>query len=231
MSPQEAVRRGSTAQAAAYRFVKRHIAGLPPEGRSFLTESEIARSAGTSRTPVREAFLRLEAEGFLQIVPGKGAFVPSISDTEVHAVMEARELVEHWCVRNAATAATEFVGELDRLVADQQKLLHDPIGFIERDRAFHRAIVGQAGNPVLADFYESLRDRQVRMGLRAVSNSEDRSRTVLAEHAGIVDALRSRDPDRASAALAAHLASTMRAMRLQRVASTPSRLFLTDLTE
>lgn len=215
-SPQAAGQHGS-AQDVTYRFVKQRIAELPPGGGTFLTESEVARASGTSRTPVREAFLRLEAEGFLQIVPKKGAFVPPISDAEVRAVMEARELVEHWCVRAVLPAGADFLDGLDRLVAEQNGLITDPVGFIDCDRAFHRTIVQQAGNPVLAEFYESLRDRQVRMGLRAVSNEQNRSRTVLTEHAAIVDALRSGDPGRATDALVAHLDSTMDALHLPRI--------------
>lgn len=205
--------RGS-AQDVTYRFLKQRIAELPRDGGTFLTESEVAQAAGTSRTPVREALLRLEAEGLLQIVPKKGAFVPPISDAEVRAVMEARELVERWCICQVMPAGADFVAELDRLLMGQERVIDDPVAFIDCDRAFHRAIVRQAGNPVLAEFYESLRDRQVRMGLRAVANDENRARTVLAEHAAIVDALRSGDPAGAGDALTTHLSSTMAALHL-----------------
>lgn len=63
---------------------------MPRHEGVFLTEGAAAAATGTSRTPVREALLRLEAEGFLQIVPKKGAFVPPISDAEVESVMQAR---------------------------------------------------------------------------------------------------------------------------------------------
>ncbi|NIH80216.1 GntR family transcriptional regulator [Amycolatopsis viridis] len=207
--------RRRSAQDVTYRFLKQRIAELPRDGGTFLTESEVAQEAGTSRTPVREALLRLEAEGFLEIVPKKGAFVPPISDAEVRAVMEARELVEHWCLRRLLPAGEDFLGELDRLVERQRELIEDPVGFIDCDRAFHRAIVRRAGNAVLAEFYEGLRDRQVRMGLRAVRTGDDRAARVLAEHAAIVDTLRSGDPAKAGEALSAHLASTMAALRLE----------------
>ncbi|CCH32823.1 GntR family transcriptional regulator [Actinosynnema sp. NPDC047251] len=205
---------GGSAQDTTYRWLKQHIATLPPDDGTFLTESGVAQAAGTSRTPVREALLRLEAEGFLRIMPKKGAFVPPISDAEVRAVMEARALVEDWCVRRAVPADPAFTDELDGLVADQEAAITDPLGFIERDRVFHRTIVRRAANPVLAEFYETLRERQVRMGLRAVANSADRARRVLDEHAAIVAALRSGDPEAAGRAVAAHLASTLTALHL-----------------
>jgi DNA-binding GntR family transcriptional regulator len=207
--------------------LKRHIAQLPRHGATFLTESEVALAAGTSRTPVREALLRLEAEGFLEIVPKKGAFVPPISDAEVRAVMQARGLVEDWSVRSVASAAAgaeaEFLGELEQLLDEQQRLLVDPVAFIEHDRRFHRTIVRRAGNDVLAEFYETLRDRQVRMGLRAVASSANRARTVLTEHAAIVAALRRGDAEQAGAAVAAHLASTLAALELPDVVNAGAR--------
>jgi DNA-binding GntR family transcriptional regulator len=163
----------------------------------------------------------LEAEGFLQIVPKKGVFVPPISDGEVRAVMQARELIEDWCVRRIMPASEALLTELERLVDEQQKAIDDPMTFIERDRAFHRAIVRQAGNPVLAEFYESLRERQVRMGLRAVANEDNRAQAVLAEHSAIVEAIRTGDPTRASDALAGHLSSTLQVLNLPDVADWP----------
>lgn len=209
--------RGESAQDVAYRWLKQHIAKLPRHGGSFLTEAEVVQATGKSRTPVREALLRLEAEGFLQIVPKKGVFVPPISDGEVRAVMQARELVENWCIHQVIPASEALLSELDSLVAEQERVISDPVAFIDLDRAFHRAIVRQAGNPVLAEFYESLRDRQVRMGLTAVANEEGRARAVLAEHAAIVAALRGGEPADAGGALGAHLSSTLDALHLPAV--------------
>jgi DNA-binding FadR family transcriptional regulator len=88
-------------------------------------------------------------------------------------------------------------------------MVDDPVGFIEADRAFHRAIVVQAGNPVLTGFYESLRERQLRMGLTALAAEPGRPAVVLDEHAAIVAALRTGDPEAAALALREHLASTL----------------------
>ncbi|WP_448627664.1 GntR family transcriptional regulator [Geodermatophilus sp. URMC 64] len=203
-----------SAQNVAYRWLKQQVATMPRHEGVFLTEGAAAEATGISRTPVREALLRLQAEGFLQIVPKKGAYVPPISDAEVEAVMQARALVEDWCIRRIAPIAEIVTEELRRLIEQQEQLLGDPIGFIECDRAFHRVIVGSAGNPVLADFYETLRDRQVRMGLQAVTSSPDRARGVLTEHGAIVDALLTGEPEAAGQALAAHLVSTASALRL-----------------
>lgn len=206
--------RSGSAQDVTYRWLKNHIAGLPRQEGSFLTEMGVAEAAGTSRTPVREALLRLQAEGVVQLVPKKGAFVPPISDSEVQAVMQARGLVEDWCVRQVTPLVGGLAEELDRLIAEQEGLAEDPVAFIDCDRTFHRTIVRRAGNPVLAEFYESLRERQVRMGLHALASAEDRVRTVLDEHAAIVSAVRSGDAEQAAYAVATHLASTLSTLNL-----------------
>ncbi|MFT2015977.1 GntR family transcriptional regulator [Streptomyces sp. 796.1] len=206
-----------SAQDTTYRWLKGRIGALPRHEGIFMTEAEVCEATGKSRTPVREALLRLETEGFLRIVPKKGAYVPPISDAEIEAVMQARELVEEWSVRRVAHLADDLTAELTELVERQAGLMADPVAFIECDRAFHRAIVRAAGNPVLVEVYESLRDRQVRMGLRAIAAAEDRARAVLAEHTAIVTGIASGDPERAAAALGAHLGGTLAVLNLPAV--------------
>jgi DNA-binding GntR family transcriptional regulator len=201
------------AQDVVYRLLKQRVLTLPAQEGAFLTEAEVCRAMGTSRTPVREALLRLESEGLLQIVPKKGAYVAPITEAEVAAVMQARGLVEEWCARSAALGSDGLAEELRRLLGEQEALRADPLAFIERDREFHRTLVVAAGNPFVADFYESLRDRQLRMGLHVVVNSADRMDVVLGEHAAIVDAIDSGDPDGAAAAIALHLAKSLAALR------------------
>jgi DNA-binding GntR family transcriptional regulator len=67
---------------------------------------------------------------------------------------------------------------------------------------------------VLADFYESLRDRQMRMGIHAVATSGQRTASVLIEHRAISEAVRSGDADQAAASMALHLTTTLAVLRL-----------------
>jgi DNA-binding GntR family transcriptional regulator len=217
--------RPEAAQDIVFAWLKNHVVSLPRTDGTFLTEAEVCRATGMSRTPVREAFLRLEADGFLRIVPKKGAFVPAITEREVEAIMQARALVEDFCLRRAVRLAEFLAPELDRLVEKQEHQQKSPLAFIELDREFHRAIVGAAGNPILADFYETLRDRQMRMGLHAIAASAQRIGQVLVEHRAIVDGVRSGDADRAAAAMARHLAETLAVLRLPSLNIAGSRSF------
>jgi len=205
--------RPEAAQDTVYRWLKQHVLSLPRHEGNFVTEAEVCRAIGISRTPVREAMLRLESDGLLQIVPKKGAYVPPITEAEVESVMQARVLVEDWCARRAALSNGALLPELTELMRRLGEMQQAPMAFMECDREFHRAIVRAAGNPVLAGFYESLRDRQLRMGVTAIAASKERTGYVLAEHAAIVKALRAADPERAAAAMARHLSNTLAALQ------------------
>jgi DNA-binding GntR family transcriptional regulator len=202
-----------SAPESAYRWMKGYIAALPREQELFLNEAVIARATGTSRTPVREAMLRLEAEGFIKRIPNKGAYVPSISDPEVRAILQARSVVEKWAASSPGAFPQTEIEALEALLDEQRSAKADPEKFIKLDAEFHNRIISGGGNPILTEFYASLRQRQLRIGVKAVTRGTDRAEEVLREHQRIIDALR--DGQSAAAAhdaIDAHLDSTLRAV-------------------
>lgn len=201
--------RTRSAKDLAYEHLKDRIASIELDHGLFLTEGEIASDLGVSRTPVREAFLRLAGEGLLRLVPKKGAFVPPVSDREMDDVMETRELIEVHCARRVASNGTDIGRDLERLLAEQGKLTGDVEAFIDCDRRFHDLIVDAAGNNLLTDLYHSLRERQLRMGVRAVVGSPHRARQVIEEHRAIARALAGGKPRDAEDAVRAHLRATL----------------------
>jgi DNA-binding GntR family transcriptional regulator len=201
------------AQDIIYRWLKRHVLEVPRDQTKFLTEAEVCRAIGKSRTPVREAMIRLEADGLVQIIPKKGAYVAPITDRDVDSVMEARALIEGWCVARAAELSDRSSLRLDKLLERQKAMLSNPVAFVECDREFHRTIVQAVDNPVIARFYESLRDRQLRMGWHAIAATKERIGHVLAEHGAIVDALLLGDAVKARSAMNRHLSNTLGALR------------------
>jgi len=136
---------GESAQDVTYRWLKCHIASLPRHVGTFLTETEVAAAAQTSRTPVREALLRLEAEGFLQIMPKKGAYVPPVSDDEVRAVMEARGLVEDWSVRRVTQRAYDLGAEYYILKPCDLDVLAERIRLFKDSRLQKPSLPGLSG--------------------------------------------------------------------------------------
>lgn len=197
----------------AYEHTKAHIIeGRVPPG-EWLSEGEIAQALSVSRTPVREAFLRLQAEGMLRLYPRKGAVVVPLSERDVADVMQLREMAEVFAGRHALALEdderAEALAELDRLVAEQRAVGESDLGrFVALDREFHAAIVRVSGNRLLDEFYASLRDKQERMGQDALRRDPARLRSILSEHAELVDRLRARDAEGYEAVLARHLESS-----------------------
>jgi DNA-binding GntR family transcriptional regulator len=201
-----------TAPEIAYRWLRDAISALPWDQEEFLSENAVAEASGTSRTPVREALLRLEASGLIRRVPHKGAYVPALSSRDIETMMEARQLIEEWAVRKV-TASHRSLDDLNRLLEQQGQTLADPVAFIECDIRFHKYIVEAADNPVLQDVYDSQRFKQLRMGVKAVADSEGRSDHVLREHRSIVEAIKTGNPDIAVDAVRDHLSSTLAALK------------------
>jgi len=202
---------GATAPELAYEWLKNTIITLPRDEEMFLSEAQVAASSGISRTPVREALMRLEAEGFIRRVPYKGAFIPALSDSDVEAVMQARQVVEEWSV-NEVAPDPGLVPDKLRILLEQQESDVDPVDFIAHDLEFHTTILRAAGNPLMNDFYSSLRDRQMRMGVRIVMADEARKKEVIFEHRAIADAIADKDPAAAVKAVREHLDTTLNSL-------------------
>ena len=93
---------------------------LPPG--YVLREAELAARFGVSKTPLREAFVRLEKDGFVQIAPYRSAVVSGYSRQDLREIYEVRELLEGQCAREAAVnIATEDLAALNRIVRDSAR--------------------------------------------------------------------------------------------------------------
>lgn len=211
--------RQGSAKQWAYEQIKQMVLTSAGSKIEFLGEVALAEELGVSRTPVREAFLRLEAEHLLQLVPGRGAFIPSVTEAEVAAVIEVRELFEIFAGRRLASAQPErrdVVEGVREIHEEQRQCLaqgeEQAVQFIFLDREFHRRIILSADNPVLADIYERLRDREMRMDAQA-RRKPGRLADAFAEHGAILTALQKGDPEESEAAIRTHLANTSLALR------------------
>ena len=125
---------------------------LPPGTR--LSEQEIADAIGTSRQPVREAFLRLSGEGLLDIRPQRGTFVSKIDALEVLDARFVREAVEADLIRLACLNATREDITLLRGFVSDQATAPNPADFMALDESFHRAIAQIAGKARVAALTE-----------------------------------------------------------------------------
>jgi DNA-binding GntR family transcriptional regulator len=198
------------AKDRVYAYVKERILDGGYPGGELLSEGEVAEALEVSRTPVREAFLLLEAEGLMRLYPKRGALVVPVSPAEVRDVMETRMLVErHTAERLAAggPAAAPVIADLHELIVRQERLLDegDLTGFVAADRAFHHAIVAAAGNAILTRISDSLRDRQRRMVAATVAREPELPRRFVEEHRGILAAIEAGDAAQAVRRVDEHL--------------------------
>ncbi|MEU9142552.1 GntR family transcriptional regulator [Streptomyces sp. NPDC048349] len=198
-----------------YRHIKQGVLDRRYEGGTLLTEGEVAEAVGVSRTPVREALLRLETEGLIRLYPKKGALVLPVSAQEIADVVETRLLVEEFTVRRAVPAPAVLLERLEELVRAQERHADDGdlAAFAALDRCFHAEIVRHAGNQILSRLYDQLRDRQLRMGVAVMHAHPDRVAQNLVEHREVLSALRAGDADRAAACVRAHLGRVGSLMR------------------
>ncbi|MGW7413496.1 GntR family transcriptional regulator [Streptomyces sp. NPDC054863] len=190
-----------------YDHIKRGVLDRSYEGGTLLTEGHLAEAVGVSRTPVREALLRLEVEGLIKLYPKKGALVLAVSAQEIADVVETRLLVEEFAVRKAVPASPRLIARLEELLAEQQRraLAGDLAEVAVTDRCFHAEIVRDAGNQILSRLYDQMRDRQLRMGVAVMEAHPDRVALNIAEHAEILDAIRAGDADAAAACVRRHV--------------------------
>ena len=198
--------RGSSAQRA-YDFAKWAILNAVYPAGATVTVGALAQEIGLSRTPVREALLRLEAEGLVQMVAGQGAVVSSFSAQEVEDVLEARVLVENFTAAKSFTNRSKFLDELVEIHEEskRRRRARDTAGFTEADRLFHETIVDGAGNTVLSEVYRSLRERQTLFTSAMVRGRTDRMDEAIREHDQIIERLRDDDEQAFVDVVNAHL--------------------------
>ena len=201
---------GSNAADLAYRFIKEQIVFGTLAGGEMVSEGEVATQLSMSRTPVREAFLRLQAEGWMRLYPKRGALIVAVTPEEIDDVLGARLLVE----ANAAVVAAadvegraRLVERLDECLARQEQCIldDDVTGYAEADADFHVAIVESGGNSVLVTFYRSLRERQRRMTARAVRLEATALTTMTADHRELRQLIATGDADGFAGSLRRHM--------------------------
>ncbi|WP_238175354.1 GntR family transcriptional regulator [Kribbella pratensis] len=198
-----------------YAYVKAAILDRVYPGGELVTEGELATAVGVSRTPVREALLRLEESGLVKLYPKRGALVLPVLPQEIDDVLEARELIETHAAAKVWPRRKRLIETLTERVDEMRahRKAGDAKSFLEADRAFHEAIVDAAGNQILAKLYNSLRDRQVRMGVPGIEVQPVRMDKSITAHQEMIDALGANSVKRFRELVIAHIAEAASDLR------------------
>lgn len=199
--------RGHTITATIYRDLRAAIVATSRRPGDPVFEKQIAEQYGVSRTPVREAILRLADEGLIEIFPQSGTFVARIPVETLPEAIVIREVLEVAAVRRAAVRAGRVhVARLHANLEQQREAVEtdDLDGFHEGDEALHALIAETAGYP---GFWTVTRQVKIQVDRyrRLTLPVPGRAAETLAEHEAIVAAIAANDPERAERAMTSHL--------------------------
>ena len=170
------------------------------------SENEIAVRARVSRTPVREALLRLQREGFVDVLAKSGWSVRPLDFDRFEHLYDARIVLELDAVRKLCSAEPhELLATLKKawLVPAKQRLT-DWIAVAQLDEAFHASLVEAAGNPELARIHADVTER-IRIVRRLDFTQAERIQYTYEEHAAILRAILARKPQQATFLLRSHI--------------------------
>ena len=176
-----------------------------------LSENALAEQLGVSRTPVREAFLRLATERLVVVRPQRGTFVFEYDATELREICELREVLETGALRVALAAGrNELTTALAARIESAEPIDEQtPSAYQAFDTAFHETLVGATENRELIDAYMRISSRVRAIRFR-LTTSPGQIKVSHAAHAEIVAAMRNGADARAEERLRHHVYSSYR---------------------
>ncbi len=198
----------------AYNTLRESILTFKLEPGIIYNEMAVAGDLGLSRTPVREALLRLSGQGLIKFLPRKGFELIRYTCQDVEEIFELRQLVETAMIRKIAQKVT--ASEIKKLEAEltvQRKAAakNDSFAFMDSDRIFHNLLCVYADNSRLMCIAENFQDLCHLMGTRALSANIAMTRSI-DEHEMIVEAIRKKDPEKAARSMGEHLEKIRKAV-------------------
>lgn len=197
---------GNPIRTHVYKEIERAIFDGDFEPGTSLTEIKLSQQLGVSRTPVREALMQLELEGLIKNIPGKGAVVVGVTESDIYDIYVIRTRIEGLAARKAAEHITDAeILALEEIVELQEFYLSrkDHFQVWHLDTRFHELL------------YDSCRSRPLRQMLSLFHNYIQKARETslkvgravdsTAEHRAILEAIRRRDPDESELCMARHV--------------------------
>ncbi len=160
-----------------------------------VSEPELAERFGISRTPIREAFRQLESEGYLEVIPRKGAVVASLSERDVEEFYAIKIILEGFAARMAAERLSDKdIERLQAINAKLQKLADegDVKNFFKVHDEFHEVFIRASGNEKLLELINQLVMRFKRLRLASLSQP-GRMEISVKEHEQLIEAFKKHD--------------------------------------
>lgn len=180
----------------------------------LLNERKLAKELDVSRTPVREAIQMLEREGWVEVIPWRGAMVQPVIISDIEETFQLRMAIEPLIIDLILDKmGEEELQKIEEIWEEQARLAEAKEAelFILRDQDFHLFLASLTKNRRLQLIMGQLRDTHLRMGVEAIQQ-ETRFEGTLEEHRGIIDALKAKQYLKARQAMLDHLLATQRSM-------------------
>jgi DNA-binding GntR family transcriptional regulator len=197
------------------QILEKILDGTLPAGYA-LREGELAARFGVSKTPLRDALVRLQAEGLVSIPPYRSAVVVGYSQQDLREIYEVRELLEGACAREAAlTISTDDLAELSQLMRDSAVCIAGSEVLPGQEEAlaalidrFDVIMYAQCRNRRINEMVANIRNHIQRIG-RLTTRIPGRMVKSVREHQAIYEAIVQRDGAAAEAAMRRHILSVM----------------------
>jgi len=172
-----------------------------------LPEEELSKAMNISRAPIREAFNRLEKEGFVTVIPRKGAAVSKVTAQVIEDLFEIRETLESLAVKKSkgkiSIEELEEVGNGFKKFINKSTNTENCIQYLSLDKKFHDLLSQNCGNKKLIDLLANLQE-QIHW-LRNISLKRITFAGSVGEHLAIIEALQKKDEKLILKALLQHL--------------------------
>ncbi len=178
-------------------------------------EGQLGQALGVSRTPLREALKFLASEGLIDLVPGRGAVVRTLTPKDVRDMLDVLSALEALAGKLACRNASDAqIAEVRRLHDEMMALYaaRNRLEYYKANQAIHSAIVRISDNAFLASTHEMIQSRLKR--IRFLGNEgADKWEGAVAEHEEMIAALEARDAERLARVLARHMDETWNRVR------------------
>ncbi len=191
----------------AYRLIKEKIITLELQPFSVINEQALMEELELGRTPIREALLRLAAEGLVNVVPRRGMFVANISVTDLQKIFEVRMMLEAFCARLAAQRITdEQIAQMEATLQDLEQVQNGDVeALMSIDERFHALLYQAADNEFLAEALDRLYAPSLRLWHLVLDRLSD-VRGAIEQHRDVTEALKAGDGARAEGLVQQHVA-------------------------
>lgn len=202
--------------AQIFEFIRDAIVSMEFQPGQMIPETALAEQFGVSRTPVREALIKLANIGFVDVLPQRGTYVSKFSMEKILEARFIREALELAVIATVAEHADEALIQECEDILGEQRLAADSdnaLAFQKLDDHFHQALSSRTGYPRVSHLIESEKAHMDRVRNLSLHISGQYTH-VLKQHRAILDAVKAGDPEAARRAMAVHMQDVYKVLTL-----------------